>query len=143
MFVECFNSKKKARVSWEAGSENYAPILSYTVQYNTTFAPDTWIDYNDSVPQNLRSIDADLSPYTNYTFRVLARNKFGTSEPSRHSNIMCTTEEDVPDKNPENVIGEGDQPNNLVIFWTVTCLFLYLRTKYPGEMSGPPCLLLG
>ncbi|MRC56963.1 hypothetical protein GH877_30370, partial [Bacillus thuringiensis] len=27
IFVECFNSKKKAQVSWEAGSENYAPIL--------------------------------------------------------------------------------------------------------------------
>ncbi|KAI0242502.1 Neuroglian [Lamellibrachia satsuma] len=128
IFVECSNSKRKAQVSWEAGSENYAPILSYSVQYNTTFAPDTWVNYNESVPQNMRSIEADLSAWTNYTFRVLARNKFGLSEPSRHSIVMCTTEDDVPDKNPENVIGEGDQPNNLVIFWT----------PMPGiEQNGP------
>jgi hypothetical protein len=32
---------------------------------------------------------------------------------------VCTTDPGVPDKNPENVIGEGDWPGNLVIFWTV------------------------
>ena len=61
-----------------------------------------------------------LSPYSNYTFRVLARNKIGLSDPSAHTKTVCYEEPAVPDKNPENVIGEGDEPDNLVIFWTVS-----------------------
>ena len=59
-----------------------------------------------------------MSPWTNYTFRVIARNKVGDSLPSGHSKV-CLTPEDVPYKNPENVIGRGTAPNNLVIYWTV------------------------
>ncbi len=68
---------------------------------------------------NQRKADVRLSPYGNYTFRVLARNKIGLSQPSLHTRNVCRTMEDVPEKNPENVIGEGDEPDNLVIYWTV------------------------
>ena len=64
------------------------------------------------------SFKVSMSPWTNYTFRVIARNKVGDSLPSGHSKV-CLTPEDVPYKNPENVIGRGTAPNNLVIYWTV------------------------
>ena len=60
-----------------------------------------------------------MSPWTNYTFRVIARNKVGDSLPSGHSKD-CLTPEDVPYKNPDNVMGRGTAPNNLVISWTVS-----------------------
>jgi len=41
----------------------------------------------------------------------------GTSLPSSHSDV-CTTLPDVPYKNPDNVMGKGTTPQNLVISWT-------------------------
>ena len=43
----------------------------------------------------------------------------GDSLPSGHSKD-CLTPEDVPYKNPDNVLGRGTAPNNLVISWTVS-----------------------
>ena len=60
-----------------------------------------------------------MSPWSNYTFRVIARNKVGDSLPSGHSKV-CLTPEDVPYQNPGNVMGRGTAPNNLVIYWTVS-----------------------
>ena len=68
-----------------------------------------------------------MSPWTNYTFRVMARNKVGESLPSGHSKV-CLTGEDVPYKNPDNVIGRGTAPNNLVIYWTVSKILLIVNS---------------
>ena len=70
-----------------------------------------------------------MSPWANYTFRVIARNKVGDSLPSGHSKV-CLTPEDVPYQNPGNVIGRGTAPNNLVIYWTVSD-YLSWRLKNP------------
>lgn len=60
-----------------------------------------------------------MSAWTNYTFRVVAKNNIGPSQPSTHSKI-CSTQPSVPHKNPQNVEGKGTDPNNLVIRWTVS-----------------------
>ena len=75
-----------------------------------------------------------MSPWTNYTFRVIARNKVGDSLPSGHSKD-CLTPEDVPYKNPDNVLGRGTQPNNLVISWTVSNLSNLCRLTYTHFLS--------
>ena len=124
MIVRCTNNQRKAEIEWQPGRENYAPILNYIIQFNTTFAQDTWIDIASNVSQNERRMVVTLSPWGNYTFRVLARNKIGLSYPSEHTKEICRTESGLPTKNPENVIGEGDLPNNLVIFWTVSALII-------------------
>ena len=56
--------------------------------------------------------------------------KVGDSLPSGHSKV-CLTPEDVPFKNPDNVMGRGHAPNNLVISWTVSHrqIFLYSVQK--------------
>lgn len=51
--------------------------------------------------------------------RVSAWNKIGPSTPSSHSDV-CTTQPDVPYKNPDNVVGEGSDPTNMVISWSVS-----------------------
>jgi len=60
-----------------------------------------------------------MSPWSNYTFRVIARNKIGPSLPSLHSDV-CTTPPDVPYRNPDGVEGRGTAPDNLEIRWTVS-----------------------
>lgn len=133
--VRCYNTNRQAEIWWQPGKENYAPILNFVVQYNTSFARDTWYDIATNISQNERRMVVTMSPWGNYTFRVIARNKIGLSLPSMQTFNVCTTQPDVPDKNPENVIGEGDQPNNLVIFWTVSIVLLKDQLKYKLYLS--------
>ena len=134
MIVECRDQERTAEITWQPGRENYAPVLNFVVQYNTSFSPDTWIDIDANVSQNVRQKKVNLSPYGNYTFRVLARNKIGLSPPSVHTYIMCKTDQDVPDKNPDNVMAEGDMPGNLVIYWTVS-VSVSLNYLGPGRFE--------
>ena len=72
----------------------------------------------DIVPPGDTSFKVSMTPWANYTFRVIARNKVGNSAPSEASST-CSTPADVPFKNPDNVEGRGTTPHNLVISWTV------------------------
>ncbi|XP_041975037.1 neuroglian-like isoform X1 [Aricia agestis] len=113
--IECH--EKTALLRWHSRGDNRAPILRYSIQYNTSFTPDTWDVVSDSVPAIDTSWSVELSPWANYTFRVVAWNKIGASPPSKHSDV-CTTQPDVPYKNPDNVRGEGTDPTNMVISWS-------------------------
>lgn len=108
---------RNAAITWHPMGDNRAPILYYTIQYNTSFTPDTWEVAYDNVPATDMTYSISLSPWTNYTFRVLASNKIGQSLPSGHSDV-CTTLPDVPFKNPDKVEGKGSEPNNIIISWT-------------------------
>ena len=92
----------------------------------------------DIVPATDSSFKVSMSPWSNYTFRVIARNKVGESLPSSHSKT-CLTPEDVPYKNPDNVEGRGTAPNNLVIYWTVSVRLYHARFKYSQffQVVGP------
>lgn len=113
--VDC--NDKDASVEWQPQGDNRAPILGYIIQQNTSFTPDTWENAFDSVPAANTKFTVNLSPWANYTFRVIATNKIGPSLPSKHSTI-CTTPMAVPNKNPEGVEGKGTTKNNLVIKWS-------------------------
>nr|CAD7455359.1 unnamed protein product [Timema tahoe] len=111
-------NKRDANIKWSPMGDNRAPILHYIIQYNTSFTPDSWEDAYDNVPATDMTYTVGMSPWANYTFRVIALNKIGPSTPSPHS-AVCTTQPDVPSKNPDNVQGKGTEPTNLVITWTV------------------------
>ncbi|XP_023211020.1 neuroglian-like [Centruroides sculpturatus] len=70
------------------------------------------------IVQVLVLVSVSMTPWANYTFRVIARNKIGPSAPSAHS-TNCSTPPDVPYRNPDNVKGRGTRKDNLVISWTV------------------------
>ncbi|XP_014473407.1 PREDICTED: neuroglian isoform X2 [Dinoponera quadriceps] len=108
----------EAKVTWIPMGDNRAPILRYTIQYNTSFTPDVWEIAKDNVPASLLTEIIPMSPWSNYTFRVIAWNKIGPSLPSPHSDTICTTIPTRPTKNPDNVAGKGTTPQNLVITWT-------------------------
>ncbi|KAL0850772.1 hypothetical protein ABMA28_006704 [Loxostege sticticalis] len=113
--IECH--AKVANLKWKPKGDNRAPILRYSIQYNTSFTPDSWDSASDNVPAIDSSWTVELSPWANYTFRVIAWNKIGPSAPSAHSEV-CTTQPDVPYKNPDNVEGKGTDPTNMVISWS-------------------------
>ncbi|KAL4121128.1 hypothetical protein QTP88_013693 [Uroleucon formosanum] len=110
-------NKRDAAVRWQPKGDNRAPILRYTIEYNTSFAPDTWSVASDDVPASGLTYIVPMTPWANFTFRVIAMNKIGRSNPSLHSSV-CTTQPDVPYKNPENVEAAGTTASNLVISWT-------------------------
>lgn len=110
-------NSRDAVISWEPLGDQRSPILHYTIQYNTSFTPDTWTVAFTKVPATDFTYNVGMSPWANYTFRVIAFNKIGPSLPSGHSE-ECTVQPDVPFKNPDDVKGEGTTPNNLVISWT-------------------------
>ncbi|KAK6292406.1 hypothetical protein J4Q44_G00369900 [Coregonus suidteri] len=58
----------------------------------------------------------DLSPYVYYSFRVLAMNHVGHSQPSQPSR-QYRTNPAAPAENPTDVQGVGTEHNNLVISW--------------------------
>ncbi|RWS30544.1 neuronal cell adhesion molecule-like protein [Leptotrombidium deliense] len=113
--VDCGAST--AMVEWVPTGDGRAPILSYNIQYNTSFTSHVWDDAFVNIPGADNRFQVSMSPWANYTFRVIASNKIGPSLPSEPSE-RCTTNEAVPHKNPERVIGRGDDPHNLVISWT-------------------------
>ncbi|XP_028040488.1 neuroglian-like isoform X2 [Bombyx mandarina] len=113
--AEC--GARTATVRWRAAGDNRAPILRYSLHYNTSFTPHVWAVAAAAVPPVDSAWTAALSPWANYTFRVVAHNKIGPSAPSGHSDV-CTTQPDVPYKNPDNVKGEGTDPTNMLISWT-------------------------
>ncbi|XP_049882057.1 neuroglian-like isoform X1 [Pectinophora gossypiella] len=110
--------RRVAIINWKDTSDNRAATLRYTIQYNTSFTPDTWDIVSDNVPRADKTWTIEMSPWANYTFRVIAWNKIGPSNPSGHSQPMCTTQPDVPYKNPDNVEGKGTEPNNMIISWS-------------------------
>ncbi|KAJ8936475.1 hypothetical protein NQ314_012338 [Rhamnusium bicolor] len=113
--VQCHT--KDATINWIPMGDNRAPILYYIIQYNTSFTPEEWKDAYSHVPSAEMTYNVPMSPWANYTFRVIAVNKIGSSAPSPHSEV-CSTLPEVPHKNPDNVKGEGDRPDNLVVTWT-------------------------
>lgn len=117
MGITC--NKRDAAVKWQSKGDNRAPILRYNIEYNTSFAPDTWSVASNDVPASDQTYIVPMTPWANFTFRVIATNKIGRSNPSLHSSV-CTTQPDVPYKNPENVEAVGTEPSNLVISWTVS-----------------------
>ncbi|KAK7486747.1 hypothetical protein BaRGS_00022031, partial [Batillaria attramentaria] len=106
-----------ATVVWMPGSYNNAPVQYFIIQYNTSFAPDTWT-FGVKVDSIYNTANVSLSPWVNYTFRVIAYNKIGESDPSFPTAKVCKTQDAVPDHNPRNLRTIGDRPDYLHIEWT-------------------------
>lgn len=73
-----------------------------------------------------------LSPWGNYSFRVLAKNKLGTSRPSNPTAQVCSTPPDVPHHNPRQICSENVKPRQLVITWDVRIFFTVLKFFWGG-----------
>ncbi|XP_030325485.1 neuronal cell adhesion molecule isoform X24 [Calypte anna] len=108
--------ERSIELSWIPGDENNSPITSFVIEYEDGLhEPGVW-HYQTEVPGTQTTVQLKLSPYVNYSFRVIAVNEIGRSQPSEPSE-QYLTKSASPDENPSNVQGIGSEPDNLVITW--------------------------
>ncbi|KAM6091969.1 neuronal cell adhesion molecule isoform 27-T30 [Theristicus caerulescens] len=108
--------ERSVELSWIPGDENNSPITNFVIEYEDGLhEPGVW-HYQTEVPGTQTTVQLKLSPYVNYSFRVIAVNEIGRSQPSESSEQYLTKSAN-PDENPSNVQGIGSEPDNLVITW--------------------------
>ncbi|XP_062315373.1 neurofascin isoform X1 [Osmerus eperlanus] len=108
--------ERSVRLSWIPGDSNHSPVKEYLVQYDEDdWLPGKWRNLS-TYPGNLNSVILQLSPFTNYEFRVIAINEIGSSRPSR-SSMRFQTSGAPPDAIPKNIKGVGTWRNNMEISW--------------------------
>ncbi|XP_030588361.1 neuronal cell adhesion molecule-like isoform X2 [Archocentrus centrarchus] len=108
--------KRSVQLTWIPGDEHNSPIQKFLIQYEDSLHHRGYWHNLTEVPGTKTTAHLKLSPYVHYTFRVLALNAVGFSNPSRPSR-MYKTEPAAPDENPAGVQGFGTEHNNLVISW--------------------------
>ncbi|KAM9705458.1 neuronal cell adhesion molecule a isoform 4-T4 [Menidia menidia] len=110
-------TERSVQLTWTPGDEHNSPTQYFLIQYEDLLhQPGTWVNLTE-VAGTSTTAQLQLSPYVYYSFRVLARNEVGFSQPSERSS-QYRTNPAAPDENPSNVRGIGTEPNNLVISWT-------------------------
>ncbi|KAI6224569.1 hypothetical protein M3Y95_00766900 [Aphelenchoides besseyi] len=110
---------KSALISWKSPSEHGSPISEYRIEQKTNFAQNEWTTalIERDLERDEFEAQLTLSPWVNYTFRILAVNSYGESQPGSAHNAHCETAPNVPFTNPKNVRVAGTKPDNLVIRW--------------------------
>ncbi|XP_060013297.1 neuronal cell adhesion molecule isoform X3 [Lagenorhynchus albirostris] len=107
---------RSVQLSWTPGDDNNSPISKFIIEYEDAMhEPGLW-HHQTEVPGAQTTAQLKLSPYVNYSFRVMAVNSLGRSLPSEASEQYLTKAAE-PDKNPTAVEGLGSEPDNLVITW--------------------------
>ncbi|CAH8446819.1 unnamed protein product [Schistosoma bovis] len=142
--VNCvdFINEELALITWYPGSDNYAPIMEYIVEYSTQFERDTWYPaeiFNLTGLVQSTSIKVVLRPNIQYQFRVRTRNRVGVSLPSQPTTKTCGIPGRVPSVNPRELYVFGTIGNNLVIRWT-TLPFIEHNGNNLGYILTVQCL---
>ncbi|XP_037616475.1 neuronal cell adhesion molecule a isoform X9 [Sebastes umbrosus] len=110
-------TERSVQLTWIPGDEHNSPTQKFLIQYEDLLhQPGVWINLTDTSGTSTTA-RLNLSPYVYYSFRVLALNRVGYSEPSKPSS-QYRTNPSAPDDNPSDVQGGGTKPGNLVISWT-------------------------
>ncbi|XP_053717703.1 neuronal cell adhesion molecule a isoform X1 [Synchiropus splendidus] len=105
------------RLTWTPGDEHNSPTQKFLIQYEDLLhEPGKWVNLTE-VAGSSTSAQLSLSPFVYYSFRVLAQNNMGLSDPSLPS-PQYRTSPAAPDQNPSDVKGVGSEPDNMVISWT-------------------------
>uniref|UniRef100_A0A8C6WVI5 Neuronal cell adhesion molecule n=1 Tax=Neogobius melanostomus TaxID=47308 RepID=A0A8C6WVI5_9GOBI len=108
--------KRSVQLTWTPGDEHNSPIEKFIIQYEDSLHHKGHWHNLTQVSGMKTTAHLKLSPFTHYTFRVLALNGVGLSRPSLPSR-MYKTDPAAPDVNPADVHGFGTEHDNLVISW--------------------------
>ncbi|XP_077464722.1 neural cell adhesion molecule L1.1-like [Stigmatopora argus] len=109
-------------LSWIPGRSHNSPITEFIVeakeeQHSQRHESDTWRwEALKRVPADFNHLQLSLHPFCTYTFRVVAVNQIGTSEPS-HPTPHHSTPPAVPRNNPTSVRSESSDAGTLAISW--------------------------
>ncbi|XP_052330648.1 neuronal cell adhesion molecule-like isoform X15 [Oncorhynchus keta] len=107
---------RSVQLTWIPGDEHNSPIHMFVIQYADSLHHHGHWHNLTVVPGIKTTAHLKLSPYVHYTFRVLALNAVGLSNPSLPSRVYKTNPS-APDENPSGVEGFGTEHDNLVISW--------------------------
>ncbi|XP_041440993.1 neuronal cell adhesion molecule L homeolog isoform X11 [Xenopus laevis] len=108
--------ERSVQLSWVPGDDNNSPITNFMIEYEDAMHdPGIW-HFQAKVSGTQTTATLSLSPFVNYSFRVIAVNEIGSSDPSESSEQYMTKPAE-PDKNPSGIKGVGTEPDNLVIAW--------------------------
>ncbi|XP_068572896.1 neuronal cell adhesion molecule a isoform X3 [Cebidichthys violaceus] len=108
---------RSVQLTWIPGDEHNSPTQKFLIQYEDLLhQPGVWINLTE-VAGTSTTAQLNLSPYVYYSFRVLAVNHVGSSQPSQPSS-QYRTNPAAPDENPSDIQCVGTKPGNLVISWT-------------------------
>ncbi|XP_060052405.1 neuronal cell adhesion molecule isoform X11 [Erinaceus europaeus] len=107
---------KTVQLSWTPGDDNNSPITKFIIEYEDAMHEAGLWHHQTEVSGTQTTAQLKLSPYVNYSFRVMAVNSLGRSLPSEPSEQYLTKAAE-PDQNPSFVEGLGSEPDNLVITW--------------------------
>ncbi|KAH0618871.1 hypothetical protein JD844_018394 [Phrynosoma platyrhinos] len=117
---QCFGISYPSCKSWSRGFDNHSPIAKYVIQARTPIFS-KWKQVRTN-PANIEGNSetaqvANLIPWMDYEFRVLASNILGVGEPSMPS-AKIRTKEAAPTVAPSGLSGGGGAPGELIINWT-------------------------
>ncbi|XP_051001386.1 neuronal cell adhesion molecule isoform X22 [Acomys russatus] len=107
---------KSVQLTWTPGDDNNSPITKFIIEYEDAMHEAGLWHHQAEVSGTQTTAQLKLSPYVNYSFRVMAENRIGRSVPSEASEQYLTKAAE-PDLNPTAVEGLGTEPDNLVITW--------------------------
>nr|XP_038968626.1 neuronal cell adhesion molecule isoform X37 [Rattus norvegicus] len=107
---------KSVQLTWTPGDDNNSPITKFIIEYEDAMHEAGLWRHQAEVSGTQTTAQLKLSPYVNYSFRVMAENSIGRSVPSEASEQYLTKAAE-PDQNPTAVEGLGTEPDNLVITW--------------------------
>ncbi|XP_031212912.1 neuronal cell adhesion molecule isoform X19 [Mastomys coucha] len=107
---------KSVQLTWTPGDDNNSPIKKFIIEYEDAMHEAGLWRHQAEVSGTQTTAQLKLSPYVNYSFRVMAENGIGRSMPSEASEQYLTKAAE-PDQNPTAVEGLGTEPDNLVITW--------------------------
>lgn len=107
---------KSVQLTWTPGNDNNSPITKFIIEYEDAMHEAGVWHHQAEVSGTQTTAQLKLSPYVNYSFRVMAENNIGRSVPSEASEQYLTKATE-PDQNPTTVEGLGTEPDNLVITW--------------------------
>uniref|UniRef100_A0A0K0FH30 Neuroglian (inferred by orthology to a D. melanogaster protein) n=1 Tax=Strongyloides venezuelensis TaxID=75913 RepID=A0A0K0FH30_STRVS len=108
-----------ASINWKKPSENGDEIRKFIIQFSTSFMDGNWTTAYEELntERDHYFTKISLSPWVDYKFRIIAINSYGESEPGYPHKTECKTKPSRPYINPGNVMAEGNEPNNIVVYW--------------------------
>ncbi|VDM96423.1 unnamed protein product [Thelazia callipaeda] len=115
--IDC--SDQRAMLRWRRPNDHGDQIKYFLVQMQTGFEPELWrtVMKEENTAGDFYQANVALSPWVNYTFRVIAWNSHGKSQPGIKKDTVCSTKASYPHSNPKHVRAEGNKPNNMIIEW--------------------------
>lgn len=112
--------QRQVTLSWVVGSEHGSSILHYTIASLSNHRS-WWIfhgNFSIALPANkfISMTLTGLSAFTDYRFRVIATNMYGSGDVSEIS-PPCVTQPDVPSIPPARLGGGGGKLGDLRVVW--------------------------